>query len=76
MARIIRVTATGPVKVEPQERAVWICQCGLTQNKPYCDGSHTQVRNEAEGKLCVYNMVTQSKIHEMDDHEDLREVLK
>lgn len=40
MPRIVRLTATKPVKIEPQEKPVWVCACGLSQTFPVCDGSH------------------------------------
>ena len=55
MARLIRHDATGPIEVKPQEKSVFICACGLSQNLPYCDGSHKKSRSEAPGELCVYN---------------------
>ena len=55
MARIIRLSATGPIKVEPQDKAIFICACGLTKNAPFCDGSHKKSRDEPEGKCFVYN---------------------
>lgn len=27
----------------------WLCRCGHSQNKPYCDGSHARVGFEADG---------------------------
>ena len=52
----IRVTADGPYEVsgsvrildddggciETTEKA-WLCRCGNSQNKPFCDGSHRKV---------------------------------
>ena len=55
MARLIRHDKHGPIKIEPQERPVWICQCGLSQNLPYCDGSHKRSSDEQPGMVYVYD---------------------
>ena len=55
MARLLRHDATGPIKVEPQDRPAFICACGLTRNLPFCDGSHAACRTEEDGKLYVYD---------------------
>ncbi|MCI4460526.1 MAG: CDGSH iron-sulfur domain-containing protein [Acidilobus sp.] len=31
-----------------------ICACGLSQNKPYCDGHHRLTHDEGPGKVYVY----------------------
>jgi CDGSH-type Zn-finger protein len=37
----------GPFEVpEGTELPVWICGCGLSKNKPYCDGTHKKTRDE------------------------------
>ncbi len=55
MARLIRHEATGPIEVKPNPQSVWICQCGLSGNLPYCDGAHKQARQqETAGKLYRY----------------------
>lgn len=54
MARLVRHERTGPIKIEPQEKPVFICGCGLTGNFPYCDGSHKACAQEAPGKVYVY----------------------
>ena len=40
MARIIRHVATAPIKIEPTDKPVFVCACGLTKNFPFCDGAH------------------------------------
>ena len=59
MARIVRHIATGPYRIEPQDfpkdKPIFICACGLSQNLPYCDGSHKGCRAEIEGTLYVYD---------------------
>lgn len=54
-APIITVTKDGPYKVQhvetlvlsdgttaEQKKVRFLCRCGLSANKPYCDGSHTR----------------------------------
>lgn len=60
MARLIRFTATEPIKLDPstlpKDKMVFICACGLSKNLPYCDGSHKPCRvNEQPGLLYVYD---------------------
>lgn len=55
MARLIRQHRDGPIKIEPQEKPVWVCGCGLTKNFPFCDGNHKACAKEEPGKLYVYD---------------------
>jgi CDGSH-type Zn-finger protein len=57
MARLVKHVRNEPyeVKVEGAEKSVWICACGLSQDKPYCDGSHKRARDEGEGEIYLYD---------------------
>lgn len=68
MARLVQHEESGPYKVEVEgaEKPIWICGCGLSSNKPYCDGSHKNVRDETEGRVYLY---------EEDDDENPRDVV-
>ncbi|MEM0123569.1 MAG: CDGSH iron-sulfur domain-containing protein [Conexivisphaerales archaeon] len=33
-----------------------ICGCGLSQNKPFCDGHHRLTTDEEEGKVYTYDL--------------------
>lgn len=55
MARLVKHDAQDPVEVKVGNESKWICQCGLSHNKPYCDGTHKITRDEEEGKIYVYD---------------------
>jgi len=70
MARMVRHEATGPIEVPPQEKSVFICACGLSQDLPYCDGSHKNCKGssaEEEGKLYIYNKSRTQVLRVEDD---------
>ncbi|MFB6172668.1 MAG: CDGSH iron-sulfur domain-containing protein [Haloarculaceae archaeon] len=54
MAREVTHTETGPRRldpsdVDPEKGDVAICQCGLSGDRPFCDGSHRHVEDEDDG---------------------------
>jgi len=55
MPRIIIKKEKGPAEVKCGKESKWICQCGLSKNKPFCDSSHKKTLDEKEDKLYVYD---------------------
>jgi CDGSH-type Zn-finger protein len=60
MAREVTHEANGPTPIdeetlEEQGGAAYICQCGLSSNKPFCDGTHAETADEEEDELYKYD---------------------
>lgn len=55
MARIVLHDANRPAVVTVGDKTLYICQCGLSRNKPYCDGHHKLTANEEQGKVYFYD---------------------
>ncbi|TVQ30340.1 MAG: CDGSH iron-sulfur domain-containing protein [Phycisphaeraceae bacterium] len=67
MPRMVRHELTGPIKIEPQDKPIFICGCGLTKNFPFCDGSHKNCTAEKEGTLYVYGPDKSTIVEERTD---------
>lgn len=56
IARIVRHDAQSPKEVKTEHGdSVWACMCGLSRNKPLCDGSHKKTKDEMAGKMYAYD---------------------
>ena len=68
MPRLVQFDANGPIEIPPQDKSVWVCGCGLSQNFPHCDGSHKKCeRAEPDGqKVYVYDEKRKRVIEEKD----------
>ncbi len=69
MARLIRQDATGPVRIDPQDKPVFVCACGLTRNFPFYDGSHKHCKNESPDTLYTYDPKTHTILHQKPDSD-------
>jgi CDGSH-type Zn-finger protein len=53
---MVRHERNSPYEVpEGTELPIYICACGLSKNKPFCDGSHKKTRDEEAGAAYMYD---------------------
>lgn len=57
MPRLVKHEKNAPYKIDEGQAKfpIWICACGLSKNKPYCDGSHKKTRDEETDGVYVYD---------------------
>ncbi len=72
MARLVRHDRNRPYLIQVGDQNIAICACGLSKNKPYCDGTHKITRDEEPEKLVAYDeQHNRLVVQLLDEHGNL-----
>jgi CDGSH-type Zn-finger protein len=64
MARLVKHERNTPYEIaEGTKLPVYICACGLSKNKPFCDGTHKRTRDESADTLYAYDEESRAKVN-------------
>jgi CDGSH-type Zn-finger protein len=67
MPRLVHHDAKEPYRIDPQDKPVFVCMCGLSKNLPFCDGAHKACHAEKAGVVSVYDRDREKVVEERDD---------
>ena len=62
MARIVLHERNRPYVVKAGDQELHMCACGLSGNKPYCDGTHKRTLDEEENTTYMYDKAERTKL--------------
>lgn len=55
MARLIKHERKVPYEIAPSDQPSYVCACGLSKNKPFCDGTHKKITAEEPAEIYIYD---------------------